>query len=219
MPIICIGPVCVPVTAVWAMLVLMLKPIWIRLPESTQKKLLAMFAAVSAFFAPVTNVVAPYYNALAETVVAWLPFGGSTSEQPSVIDVREVVAKARNMIRDEQGGVLKIESLEVYQALLTDCENGRYALVVDFGGEFCEPCQQIKPVFEQASRAFPTMLFTSVDVDNVESVATQCKVLAIPAFHIFKEGKLVGHMEGAKADELTELIKKHAPPVLESKGR
>ena len=41
MPVICIGPVCIPWTFVWPALLLVLRPIFERLPEPWQQKLSA----------------------------------------------------------------------------------------------------------------------------------------------------------------------------------
>lgn len=38
MPLICIGPVCIPWTFVWPVVLLLLRPVWDRLPAETQQK-------------------------------------------------------------------------------------------------------------------------------------------------------------------------------------
>ena len=49
MPFICIGPVCIPWTAVVPLLLWLGRPIWVRLPPATQAAIQQRWGAVQAY--------------------------------------------------------------------------------------------------------------------------------------------------------------------------
>jgi thioredoxin 1 len=52
-------------------------------------------------------------------------------------------------------------------------------------------------------------VFAKVDLDLLGEVATDDGVSAVPQFHVYKAGKLIDKVVGARADELRKLVAKH----------
>lgn len=85
--------------------------------------------------------------------------------------------------------------------------------VLDFQATWCGPCQQMKPVIEQAEQAWAGKVkFEAVDVDENQSLAMQYGVEAIPCLvYLNAQGKeltrTIGYMDyeelNAKLSELT----------------
>ena len=84
-------------------------------------------------------------------------------------------------------------------------------VVADFYADWCGPCRAIAPAYTQLAKthSVPKYLsFAKVNVDNVQAVAAQYGVTAMPTFMFFKNGKQVAvngnaKIMGADAQALT----------------
>lgn len=68
-------------------------------------------------------------------------------------------------------------------------------VVADFYADWCGPCKQIAPLYEQFAKqsSVPGYLaFAKVNVDHNGQTAAQYGVSAMPTFMFFKNGKQVG---------------------------
>ena len=75
--------------------------------------------------------------------------------------------------------------------------------LLDFYADWCPPCQQMKPVFEELEKEFEGKVnFRKIDVDKEVDEAAKFKVLSIPTFVILKDGKEVDRKVGALSKEV-----------------
>ena len=74
---------------------------------------------------------------------------------------------------------------------------GSAAAVVDFYADWCGPCQAMGPIFEQCSVEYGDISFCKVNVDEHKKLAIQNRVLGIPCFMFFKNGKMLKRIDGA----------------------
>ena len=75
--------------------------------------------------------------------------------------------------------------------------------LLDFSAEWCPPCQQMKPVFEELEKEFEGQIeFKRVDIDKEGDEAAKFKVMSIPTFVILKDGQEVGRKIGALSKEV-----------------
>jgi thioredoxin len=92
-----------------------------------------------------------------------------------------------------------------------DVQNGDETWVVDFWAEWCGPCQQMKPIFEETADEFDNVNFGKVDIEEQQDLATQNGVRSIPTFIIFEGGEVVDQKMGAMPkDEFQDWIASHA---------
>jgi thioredoxin 1 len=71
------------------------------------------------------------------------------------------------------------------------------SVVIDFMTGWCGPCRQIAPKIDELARSNTNVSFYKVDIDEASELATVSKVGAVPTFHFFKDGSLVGKVVGA----------------------
>jgi len=75
--------------------------------------------------------------------------------------------------------------------------------LLDFSAEWCPPCQQMKPVFEELEKEFEGQIeFKRVDIDKEGDEAAKFKVMSIPTFVILKDGQEVSRKVGALSREV-----------------
>ena len=78
--------------------------------------------------------------------------------------------------------------------------------VVDFYADWCGPCKQIAPKFEQLSTKFPSVNFVKVNVDEAKEIASKYSVRAMPTFLFFKNGTKVNEVVGADIYKVESII-------------
>lgn len=52
-------------------------------------------------------------------------------------------------------------------------------------------------------------IFLKVDVDELEDVASECGITAMPTFQCYRGGKKIDELVGANEDKLREMIEKN----------
>jgi len=80
-------------------------------------------------------------------------------------------------------------------------------VLLDFWAEWCGPCRQFGPVFEQAAAENPDIVFGKVDTEAQPELGRAFNVMSIPTLMIFREQVLVFSQPGAlPAPALENLI-------------
>lgn len=64
---------------------------------------------------------------------------------------------------------------------------GSKAVFVDFFATWCGPCRAIAPKYEELSNTYSHALFLKVDVDELDDIAQEQGVSAMPTFMCFKD--------------------------------
>lgn len=70
-------------------------------------------------------------------------------------------------------------------------------VLVDFWAEWCGPCNQFGPVFEEASAANPDITFAKIDTEAEQALASAAGITSIPTLMAFRDGVLVFSQPGA----------------------
>jgi thioredoxin 1 len=90
------------------------------------------------------------------------------------------------------------------ESALTRCQiNSGDVVVVDFWATWCGPCKLISPHFTKLEEKFPAVKFAKVDVEEVEDVAKDQEIRAMPTFKAYKNGKPIDQITGAVPAKLT----------------
>eukprot|EP00440_Ansanella_granifera_P049134 gb/GFBE01053236.1/.p1 GENE.gb/GFBE01053236.1/~~gb/GFBE01053236.1/.p1 ORF type:complete len:202 (+),score=55.66 gb/GFBE01053236.1/:1-606(+) len=201
MPVICIGPVCIPWTCIPAIIFFLWKFAKPLLPEAWALAIEKYASKLSDFLAPYLEKV-PGFKKKKKTAAA--ESGGN------------------GVSCDFKGGeVVELASEEQFSALLTRSKQEGFALVLDFTATWCKPCQAIKPRFKAMAAEHPNHCFAMVDADDLDDVLGKCGVMGLPTFQVYNEGEQVGSVTGGEEDKLVKLIGDHlgTPAAADKKER
>jgi len=72
-------------------------------------------------------------------------------------------------------------------------------VLVDFWAPWCQPCLVITPILDELAEEYSgRVTIVRVDVDQNPKSATRYSIMAIPTLLIFKDGKPITNIVGAK---------------------
>lgn len=76
--------------------------------------------------------------------------------------------------------------------------NSSLPVFIDFWASWCGPCRMMAPVVEELSKEYSGKIkICQLNVDENPNVASQYKIMSIPTFLFFKNGKVVDQLVGA----------------------
>jgi len=80
--------------------------------------------------------------------------------------------------------------------------------ILDAWAEWCEPCKQMKPIFEEVAKDNLDYIFGSLDCKKEEELGKKLKIQCLPTFLVMKGNKEYGRILGAvpSAKDLLEKI-------------
>lgn len=85
-------------------------------------------------------------------------------------------------------------------------ESGGITLI-DFWADWCGPCKQFAPIYEQVSQEHPDITFGKVDTEEQEALAAAFEIRSIPTLMIIRDGVMVFRQAGVlPAHALEDLI-------------
>ena len=97
-------------------------------------------------------------------------------------------------------------TVELTTENFTDVVNAPGTVFVDFWAAWCRPCQAFAPVFEEAARHNPDIVFGKVDTEAEQELAAAFRITSIPTLMVFRDGILVFSQPGAlRAPQLEQL--------------
>lgn len=83
-------------------------------------------------------------------------------------------------------------------------------VVADFYADWCGPCKQIAPIYEQLSAQLSKpnkITFAKINTDQQQDLARSYNVRAMPTFMIFKNSQQIHFIEGADPKKLSQVVK------------
>ncbi|RYO89729.1 hypothetical protein DL766_001458 [Monosporascus sp. MC13-8B] len=104
---------------------------------------------------------------------------------------------------------LEIESVEQFSDLLKSSR----IVVADFYANWCGPCKQIAPIYEQLARSLSrpnvaTFVKINTEAEGCKALAAEYNVAALPTFIIYRDGSVVEKVKGANPQQLKTVVEK-----------
>ncbi|XP_031487346.1 thioredoxin H2-like [Nymphaea colorata] len=109
----------------------------------------------------------------------------------------------------QSDAILFIHSVADWKSHFDSVKASNKLLVVDFSASWCGPCRFIEPAVHEFAQKYTNVSFVKIDVDELQSVASELGIQAMPTFLLFKGGNQVDKVVGAKKDELEKKILSH----------
>ena len=86
-------------------------------------------------------------------------------------------------------------------------------VLVDFWASWCGPCRMVSPIVDEIAGERSDIKVGKVNVDEQQELAAAFQIMSIPTLMVFKHGKPVRQVMGARPNAQTQArLSRFAPP-------
>lgn len=120
----------------------------------------------------------------------------------------KIVEKSSTTDKD-QTQIVYIKTMEQYKTVISTNKT----VFVKFTAEWCKPCKTIHPFYSKLAAEYSStkkkIVFAVIDVDELDDVAAECSVLAMPTFCAFRNEISIAKFTGSNEEKLDVWLKTH----------
>ncbi|KAK8556084.1 hypothetical protein V6N13_070153 [Hibiscus sabdariffa] len=104
------------------------------------------------------------------------------------------------------GNVQPVTSKEDWDQKLSEAKRDGKIVVANFSAAWCGPCRILAPFYCELSVKHPSLMFLSIDVDELAEFSSSWDVKATPTLFFLKDGQQINKLVGANKPELQKKI-------------
>lgn len=102
-------------------------------------------------------------------------------------------------------------TVDITQDTLGQTISDNEIVLLDWWADWCGPCKQFAPTYQDASEKHPDIVFGKVDTEAEQGLAAAAQISSIPTLMAFREGILVfsqpGAMPASALDQVIDAVK------------
>ncbi|XP_052195417.1 thioredoxin H-type [Diospyros lotus] len=100
------------------------------------------------------------------------------------------------------GKVHLVTTMQSWEEKLSEASRDGKIVVANFSASWCSPCRVIAPAYRDLADKYSSMIFLTVDVDELPEFSTSWEIKATPTFFFLKDGRQVDKLVGVNKQEL-----------------
>ncbi|KAH6776874.1 thioredoxin H-type 9 [Perilla frutescens var. frutescens] len=104
------------------------------------------------------------------------------------------------------GNVQLVTTKESWEQKIDEAKRDGKIVLANFSATWCGPCRVIAPFFVELSEKHPSIMFLTVDVDELTEFSTAWDIKATPTFFFLKDGQQIDKLVGANKPELEKKV-------------
>lgn len=118
----------------------------------------------------------------------------------------ETDSEQNSRVQLASGNVHLITSTQGWEDKISESSRDRKIVVANFSATWCGPCRVIAPAYSDLADKYSSMIFVTVDVDELPEFSTSWDIKATPTFFFLKDGRQIDKHVGANKQELQRKI-------------
>ncbi|URE30857.1 Thioredoxin [Musa troglodytarum] len=108
------------------------------------------------------------------------------------------------------GNVHVITSMEGWDQKVLEANKDGKIVIANFSAAWCGPCRAMAPAYMELSEKYLSLMFLSIDVDDLTEFSSSWDIHATPTFLFLKDGQLLDKLIGANRPDLEKKITMHS---------
>nr|GMC85923.1 thioredoxin H9-like [Ipomoea batatas] len=184
-----------------------------QIQQSLSESNTVAFRSNSTRFGKGSGFIKGKLNCARENSVSVIENGAYLSQVMLCTQVQKLQQQSKNDGDDSDhhvefagGNVHLITTKESWEQKLEEARRDGKTVVANFSASWCGPCRMIAPLYCELSEKHPSLMFLTVDVDELTEFSTSWDIKATPTFFFLKDGQQVDKLVGANKPELQKKI-------------